>query len=389
MKKALPIVIIFLLLFSILFSGCEDTVKEDQNDDYFEDDFDEDDGIDDGGEDNGSSVPDYTELSITDLPSEVRLDVPTRRNVAGFCYLESYSMMLAFFDNGIDTPEVFASAGMGAPVFCDPYSKSLHLMESYTVDAHVTSMNNFNISWVVGYAQGGNHGTYLNGAVGKLIYSSDEALSYLKAVLHSGQPVQVHLDLYYLEGYNQKFQDASVGSSHFMVVTGYDDTNIYFSDTHLGDAPNDQFTDMAVPVETFLSAWEHGGDIGEGFELQTGPYWMLFFTSTVISDLNSPSFTDIVSLQKSLSEQIEENIDTYISKIETGEYDTADTKWGYIANMKQLFAEYLREHGYDEAADAYDTLYNDYQSCQNNQDEIIDILNIIKTNEINARNLLI
>ena len=94
-------------------------------------------------------------------------------------------------------------------------------------------------------------------------------------------------------------------------------------------------------------------------------------------------------MQKSLSEQIEENLDTYISKIETGEFDTADTRWGYIANMKQLFAEYLREHGYEEAADAYDTLYNDYQSCQNNQDDVVDVLNTIKTNEINARSLLI
>ncbi len=381
MKKILALLIILLMIAAVL-SGCTDQ-KDDTNDN-------DNNIIDNNGDSSdGSSVPDYTELSITDLPPEIRLDVPTRRNVAGFCYLESYSMMLAFFDNDIDTPEVFASAGLGAPVFCDSYSKSLRPMEHYTVDAHTTSMNNFNISWVVGYAQGGNHGTYLDGGAGKLIYSSDDALSYLKAVLHSGQPVQVHLDLYYLEGYNQKFQETSVGSSHFMVVTGYNETNIYFSDTYLGDAQNDQFTDMAVPVDTFLSAWEHGGDMSEGFELQTGPYWMLFFTSTVTSDLNSPSSTDIVSLQKSLSEQNEENLDTYISKIESGEYDTADTKWGYIANLKQLFVEYLREHGYDEAADAYDTLYNDYQSCQNNQDEIIDILNIIKTNEINARNLLI
>ncbi len=380
-KKILSLLMILIMLFTVL-SGCTDQ-KDDTNDN-------DNNIIDNNGDSSDvSSVPDYTELSITDLPPEIRLEVPTRRNVAGFCYLESYSMMLAFFDNDIDTPEVFASAGLGAPVFCDSYSKILHPAGRYTIDVHVTSMNNFNISWIVGYVQGGNHGTYLDGAVGKLIYSSDDALSYLKAVLHSGQPVQVHLDLYYLEGYNQKFQDASVGSSHFMVVTGYDETNIYFSDTYLGDAPNDQFTDMAVPVETFLSAWEHGGDVNEGFELQTGPYWMLFFASTVTSDLNRPSFTDIVSLQRSLSEQIEENIDTYISKIETGEYDTADTSWGNIANMKQLFAEYLREHGYDEAADAYNTLYNDYQSCQNNQDEIIDILNIIKTNEINARNLLI
>jgi len=63
MKKALPIVIIFLLLLSILFSGCEDTVKEDQNDDYLEDDFDEDDDTGDGDEDNGEGIPSPVDVS--------------------------------------------------------------------------------------------------------------------------------------------------------------------------------------------------------------------------------------------------------------------------------------------------------------------------------------
>lgn len=377
MKKHLLIILITLILICALMSGCTDQKDSDDDEDDDED---------------TTSVPDYTELNIEDLANEKRLDVPTRRNVAGYCYLESYSMMLAHLDSSIDTPEIIASAGLGAPIFCDSYSKNLRVMEHYTVDVHTTSMNNFGISWVVGYTQDGHHGSYLDGASAKLVYPSENALIYLKAVLNSNRTIQVHIDLHYLESYNLKFQDMPEGSSHFMVVTGYDENNIYLSDTYLGDTANDQFTDMPVPVNTFLSAWEHGGDINEGFDLQTGPYWMLFFTSTASSDLEKSSYASIISLQEALSADVDKEIDTYISLIDSGEYDLSDTSWNQIANIKQLFSEYLTDNGNIDAANAYLELYALYLSCETNidsPDDVEVILSTIQTREASARNLLL
>ena len=404
MKKALMMVVIFLLLLSILFSGCEDTVKEDDNDDYLEDDFDEDDDIDDGDEDNGegipspvdvSSIPDYNELSLDSLPTEVRLDVPPRRNVAGFCYLESYSMMLAYLDSSIDAPEVFASAGLGAPIICDTYieNRNLRPCAGFVAYLQIRSMKSYGLQWVDVYAEDEFSefldDPYLEDASGKIAHLVEDnlALSYLKAVLHSGRPVQVHLDLYYLDNYNLKLQDFPEGSSHFMVITGYDENNIYLSDTYAVESNKDEFKDMAVPTETFMDAWYHGGTINEGDQ---GPYyWMLFFINIDNSDITRPVFTDVISVQKNLSEEIEEHFDLYISKIESGEYDPSNTPWLSLANIKQLFAEYLRNNGYNDAADAYDSLYSDYQTCQGNPDEITtDMLTNIKANEVYARNLL-
>ena len=242
--------------------------------------------------------------------------------------------------------------------------------------------------WIIGYAKGGDHGTYLDGASAKLIYPSDSAIDYLKAVLNSDRTVQVHLDLHYLNSYHLKFQGMLEGSSHFMVVTGYDEGYIYLSDTYLVDTSKDEYKDMAVPIDVFINAWEHGGDIGKGFELQTGPYWMLFFTSTANSDITKPSFTDIISLQKTLSENIEGHFDTYISKIDAGEYDTSDTPWNNLADIKQLFAEYLRDNGYDDAADAYDQLYEEYDYYHPNPNIVKDNIESAKEKEIAARNLL-
>ncbi|RLI99814.1 MAG: hypothetical protein DRP08_06890, partial [Candidatus Aenigmatarchaeota archaeon] len=91
---------------------------------------------------------------------------------------------------------------------------------------------------------------------------------------------------------------------------------------------------------------------------------------------------------KNLSKNIEEQLDNYISKIQTGEYDINSTSWGELADIKQLFAEYLKENGYDNASDAYQMLYEDYSYCQVNPTEAKDKLSKIKEHEITARSLL-
>jgi len=285
--------------------------------------------------------------------------------------------------------------GLGAPIICDTYieNRNLRPCAGFVAYLQIRSMKSYGLQWVDVYAEDEFSefldDPYLENASGKIAHLVEDnlALSYLKAVLHSGRPVQVHLDLYYLDNYNLKLQNFPEGSSHFMVVTGYDESNIYFSDTYAGELNKDEFKDMAVPTETFMDAWYHGGTINEGDQ---GPYyWMLFFINTDNSDITRPVFTDVISVQKNLSEEIEEHFDLYISKIESGEYDTSDTPWLNLASIKQLFAEYLRDNGYDDAANAYDSLYSDYQTCQGNPDEITtNMLTNIKANEANARNLL-
>ena len=348
-------------------------------------------GCDGGNGESADSVPDYQGLSIENLPASTRLDVPTRRSMLGFCYMESLSMMLAHLNGAINATDVFAAAGLGAPVFCGDVGGALRAMNGSTAAAQIAAMNLFGVKWVVGHAAGGNDGTYLDGAAGKLVYPAEQALAYLKAALSAGAPVQVHLDLGYMGGYNCKFSNMAQGSSHFMAVTGYDADRIYVNDTYTTAGNENQYKDMGVPNDVFLSAWQHGGDMNAGNELQTGPYWMLFFTATAASDVNIPAFSTVTAVQKSLSINNLDNLGTYISKIQSGEYGSPSlSDMSGLARVKNLFGEYLIDNGLQEAGQAYQALGSRYEGSWGSwsKAEIINALNTIRSDEMNARTLL-
>ena len=387
--KCKCLILIFLIVTGLMLSGCiesDEDIDEDQDSALFI-----------PKPVNVASIPDYIDLVLDNIASGVKIPpIPARKSMPGFCYLESYSMMLGYLDESINISEVFATAGLGALTFCDTHleNQNLRPMQGYVAYTQIRSMKSYDLKWVVGYAEEGGFSEtvedpYLEDATAKVRYPTEGnmSLTYLKAVLNTGRPIQVHLDLHYLGAYNTKFQNQPPGSSHYIVVTGYNETEIYISETYLSEENTSEFKDMPVPIDVFIDAWYQGGRIHGNNNTPT--YWMLFFEQKKYSDVvTKPNFIEVMSVQKNLSKNIEEQLDTYISKTQTGEYDIDDTSWIGLANIKQLFAEYLREKGYDNAADAYQILYEDYGYCQVHPAEAKDKLSEIKEHEITARSLL-
>jgi len=106
------------------------------------------------------------------------------------------------------------------------------------------------------------------------------AMDALKTRIAAGSPVQVHLDMYYVweevasqEPVWQTRTKAHV--SHFVVVHGYDTSNVYFAD----NGPIAQFgpnsENVRVSWTAFLLAWGKAGTVDRG-ALGTGPYYMLY-----------------------------------------------------------------------------------------------------------------
>ncbi|MBW2078810.1 MAG: hypothetical protein JRI71_14940 [Deltaproteobacteria bacterium] len=322
----------------------------------------------------GSDANTYTGLDSVTALSSAQLDVPLRSNVAGFCYLESFSMQIAYLKPNISRAKVFAYALFGAPIYWNSYDGALEPNESYVDFNYISALQNLGVDFVLGSGSAAGYGQLEDYASGKLIFSSeDEALETLKKGLTDDRPVQVHIDLskittptnyhpYFLGG------DATGGSSHYLVVTGYDESNIYLNEASQDQDPSDGFEDessvkdFAVPVDVFMEAWEAAGDITD-----VGPYWMLFFAEKKgvnISDTKTSS--EIISIHKTAALNNESIINAHIDELQ----NTSSIRWFYhkISLLKSLFADYLEEVGYscdstavtkyNELSDHYETLCN-------------------------------
>jgi hypothetical protein len=110
---------------------------------------------------------------------------------------------------------------------------------------------------------------------------------------------------------------------------------------------------------------------------------MLFLKETDISEIHKMSPEDVLSLHRSLAQNngfvIEQNV----------QKDFSNTQWWKIAMAKNLFADYLRGRGFSLAADAYESLANDYSVCQGLSlgEQKSRLETVIKPLEVEARRL--
>jgi hypothetical protein len=308
-----------------------------------------------------SPMPFTLDMSMDNLPPSVLLDVAPQRTVAGFCYLESFSMQIAYLDSSATAEEVFTFAGMGSDVPYWSAGKAFLAFpgRDWTMMVHTRAIENYGAHFVVGHDVTGDDGDYMEGgALARTTYSgSAEAMRYLKALLHSNRPVQVHVDLYYLPSL-PKYRIAQPGGSHFLVVNGYDASYVYATETYLVEQDKDQFKNVQIPIEEFMEAWWHGGVPPlEGFWGTTGPYWMVFLLETENSQLNKMSLQEALDMQREFSADNESTIIRYATK------NFANTEWTRIAMMKNLFGDYLAANGKSEAAAACWQLAVEYESC--------------------------
>jgi len=307
-------------------------------------------------------VPLYP-LDVNDLPEsiilQVPLTIPERNGAFAHCYLESFSVQMAYIDPTVSMEEVFTFAGLGAVLTYDSWGKGfLHSPpNNWTWPLNQRAMQNYGVSFIIGHSPGIASG-YLKGAFAKVTHANgDEALRNLKAVIRSGRPVQVHIDLAYLLpelGFGP-------GASHFIIITGYDADGVYWTDPapHYIDFPVDpsKYVNVKIPLENFMQAWEEAGKINKGAFTYCAPYWMLFLEETEASQINRIPVHDILSLQRSLAQNNASVIERNLSREFSG------TPWEKIAMAKRLFSDYLKNNGYPEAANKYKLLTGEYNAC--------------------------
>lgn len=312
-----------------------------------------------GGDDNDTVIPDYTTLVLDGLPDTMILDVPTRKTVAEYCYLESFSMQVAFIDNTIPVEEVFAFAGLGAPLFYSSFNKAFEPNESYVTYNHLDALLNYGLNYVLGSSSSAGYSQLYDNAYGKISYATEAgALNYLQAAICSDRPVQVHIDLGYLPSLS-KYAPIDPGQgSHFILVTGYDPDGIYLNETWLDEADQNQYKNFEVPLDEFLQAWQKGGEIAAGEVTQTGPYWMCFLDETPGSALpEKKTLEQILTAQKALAANVSTTINNNLDS------DYSGSHWTKIADVKALFGDYLTNNGYAGSGAAYTELEGFYDAC--------------------------
>jgi uncharacterized protein YvpB len=333
-------------------------------------------------------VPPYN-LDVTNLPEHIMLPVPStipKRNGAyGHCYLESLVVMMAYLDPTVTMEEVFTFSGLGAVVSYDSYNKGLSSAppNNWTWPLQTRAMQHYGVNFVLGHSPDiSKEG--LKGASAQIVHEgSTDALNNLKAVIKTGRPVQVHIDLAYL----LPELGLEPGASHFIIITGYDANSVYWTDPEPGyiDIPIDpsEYVNVRIPIANFMQAWEETGKINRGAFTYSGTFWMLFLEETGGSQVNRISVEDILSLHRSLSQNNGAVIEKNLNKTLSG------TQWWKLAMAKRLFADYLRNNNFMEAARVYERLSEEYDACSplslDEQKTRLDT--VIKPLEMEARTL--
>jgi hypothetical protein len=336
------------------------------------------------------SIPPYP-LDINNLPESIILQapstIPKRNGVSAHCYLESFSVQMAYIDPSVTMEEVFTFAGLGAVLSYDSWGKGfLHFpTDNWTWPLSQRAMQNYGVSFIIGHSPD-IPGANLKGAFAEVTQShGDEALRNLKAVIRSGRPVQVHIDLAYL----LPELGLGPGASHFIIITGYDPDGVYWTDPEPDyiDFPIDpsEYVNVKIPLENFMRAWEEAGKINKGAFTYCAPYWMLFLEETKLFQISRIPVHDILSLQRSLSQNNASVIEKNLNREFSG------TPWEKIAMAKRLFGDYLRSNGYLEAADVYEFLAIEYKACGQPgmalEEKKRRLNDIIKPMEMEARGL--
>jgi hypothetical protein len=293
--------------------------------------------------------------------------------------------MMAYLDPTVTMEEVFTFSGLGAVVSYDSYNKGLSSAppDNWTWPLQTRAIRNYGLNFVLGHSPDISM-EGLRGASAQVIHEgSTDALNNLKAVIKTGRPVQVHIDLAYL----LPELGLEPGASHFIIITGYDANSVYWTDPEPGyiDIPIDpsEYVNVRIPIANFMQAWEETGKINRGAFTYSGTFWMLFLEETGGSQVNRISVEDILSLHRSLSQNNGAVIEKNLNKTLSG------TQWWKLAMAKRLFADYLRNNNFIEAASVYERLSEEYDACSplslDEQKTRLDT--VIKPLEMEARTL--
>ncbi len=289
------------------------------------------------------------------------------------CYLGAFAMLVMYDDQTLTFSDVVAYSGIGTHLEKDEYGL---LTNGYKEESILNAADGLGYDYVLGIKNSGTANSYaalFTTNTSKLLSFSSvsEAIRQLEIVINSGRPIMVHLDSYYVKeefAKTSEFWKNNVGdshSSHFMVVTGYNESHVYINDP---TEPNLSIKNVEVPIEIFKEAWYNGDKVEEGAQL--GPYWMLYL------DWNTNNRTSV------------ERILEWNYGISSGTYDqiqksNKEGDFGELGVGRIEFGNFLIENGYEEVGQKYKEIGEMYLTTPNLQE-----MATIADKEDEARDLL-
>ena len=330
------------------------------------------------------AVPESYQLTVPRVYSGILMLGPEENWWAGgLCYLGSFAMLVEYENSTLDFSDVVAYGGIGTRAERGPPWEPSTLGVGYMERSIINAASNLGYDLTLGIGAGGKtDGFAIAAAQTKTFNSQDEAFNYLKCTIASNIPVEVHLDLYYVvDDFAEvserwaKWTQSKRHASHFMVVTGYDATQVYLNDPT--EADNTVAVNMPATVDHFLQAWSEGANKSiQGARL--GPYWMIHIERSV----GRKSIGEIKSWNKEISENSAAQIRAYAA----GSPSADQPFWPELAKARKEFAVFLQKTGSTEAAALYKSAAELYRMMSASGNVSAD-LNIIADLEENARQL--
>ena len=185
-------------------------------------------------------------------------------------------------------------------------------------------------------------------------FNSDlEAVNYLKKVVASGYPVEVHLNVInVMNDFAAQSTDwlnrvennpPQPNYSLFMVVTGYDADRIYLNDPTAPGKP----TNLSLTTDRFLTAWNVPVDMAEA---NLGPYWMVFWGKKG----ERKSVEDILNWNKQISSNVVSDLRLWAENTPGKVQSSFPSQIGQIPFTRSAFADFLNKNGKHESALLYE-----------------------------------
>jgi len=340
------------------------------------------------------------------LPESAYIEgITTACYPGGICYLASLGQLLQLYDPNIQPVDVLVRSGMCSQAYWAKgptgYTLTIHprmynsrekLYSGPTVDAAQLC----GAGYIVGYGQGGGGGEgWVKNADQVLVFESqDEAVDTLQQLIADGIAVQVHIDPYYVKDelsiYNPFWAGATELGSHFVVVHGYDQQYVYYTDNCPTDVTGGS-DGVGLPLSWggFLAAWQATGDLPADKHTRTGPYFLSYLDSGpnpiddewVLAFLVEDAWDGPVMI-RSAAELLRGGAD--------GETTLGQFTRDRFAEIRPYMADYLEELGYSEAAGLYEESAGLWWTIKDNPNwsEAAEVLEAIADAEEQALELL-
>ena len=221
-------------------------------------------------------------------PESAHIDVANSHGIGGACYLNSLGQLISYRNPSLTTADVVARSGIATSVGWGrwPGGGLAAHPRGYTQGVEIDLCRLCGVSYRVGYGKGGACGSMaLKGASGVTIFKDEaEAVTALKEQIAAGNPVQVHIDMYYTwEAVAAAYPSHDFGpaahGSHSEAVNGYDADFVYMTDSGLTYGPGETGENIPVPWADFLTAWRETPRLSPIRAFWFGPYFMRYLTN--------------------------------------------------------------------------------------------------------------